>query len=192
VTVNAFEHPLPWTELEYFRLRETAGRVELIDGCLLVGPRPGDLHQKVTYRLVAALEESAQACDLRAYPKINLRLGPNRVASPDLVVDDGDWGANFTWASEAALVGEVVSENTRLADRVLKRQLYAEAAIAWYLLVEPSLPNYDSVSLHLLRLAGDHYVKHAVASHGQTLRSPDPFPFELRTSDLVSSAAVDA
>jgi Uma2 family endonuclease len=184
VTDTAFDHPLPWTESEYFALGETMSRVELIDGCLLVSPPSGFAHQRIMSGLLCALDESAGAAGLSAVHMVNLRLGPGRIANPDLVVNDGT-GAEFVDAATTVLVGEVASENSAIADRILKRQLYAEAGIGWYLLAEPSAPDCRSVTLRLLRLAGDHYVKHAVAERGQVLRSDHPFPLAISTNDLV-------
>lgn len=63
-------------------------------------------------------------------------------------------------------------------------RLYAEARIAWYLLAEPDMVDYESVTLRLLRLAGDHYVEHAVAKHGETLIVDAPFALAINTEDL--------
>jgi Uma2 family endonuclease len=184
---SAFDHPSPWTESEYFALGPTTSRVELFDGCLWVGPGINKVHHEIADRLVVAMDRSARALGLRAHSALTLRLGSHRVAAPDLIVDDGDWGASFTWASEAILVGEVLSANTSLADRVLKRRLYAEAGVPWYLLVEPHLPGYHGITLQLLRLASGEYVEHTVTENGTTLTSTDPFRFELATADLLGA-----
>jgi Uma2 family endonuclease len=190
---SALEHPLPWTEPEFWALGATASRVELIDGSLLVGPRPGRPHRSIAVGLVRALDRGARACGRHAGYQIRLRLGVCRVASPDVVVvNDVPRRADglFVEAAETTLVGEVVSVDTTLSDIVLKRQLYADAGIGWYLLAEPSLPDYESVTLRLLRLAGDHYVRHAVADPGQVLKTAQPFPFEIRPVDLLTSTAL--
>jgi Uma2 family endonuclease len=185
VTDSPFFRDEPWTAFDYFQLGETTNRVELFDGCLLISPAPSDAHQNLAIRLRNAIADSARSRGLRAHHALRVRLGPERVTHPDLVIDDGDWGAPFTWATEAVMVGEVVEETTSLADRVLKRQLYAEARIPWYLLAEPSPPDFTAVTLRLFRLAGDHYVKESVTEPGQTLKTDDPCPFEINTEDLI-------
>ena len=179
MTDTAFDHPMPWTESEYFALGETTNRVELIDGCLLVSPHGGIAHQAIAANLRDAFAVAARVNGFRV-DRTNLRLGPDRITDPDLVVDPGPVSTRG-----ATIVGEVLEDTSVLTDQVLKRTLYAAAGIPWYLLVEPSFPDYESVTVRLLRLAGDHYVKHLVAEHGQALTSDDPFPFEIRTEDLV-------
>jgi Uma2 family endonuclease len=185
VPTLAFEHPTPWTEPEYWALGETLSRVELVDGCLWLSPHPGTAQQEIRHRLVSALRESARVCGLRAVGPTNLRLSAGRITNPDLAVGQIPRQTPFSSAADVALVGEVVDEHSTVTDRILKRELYAAAGIDWYLLAEPSLPEHLSVRLRLLRRAGDHYVKHATADYGQTLKANDPFPFEIPTTDLL-------
>ncbi len=180
-----FDQPLPWTADEYLAMGETKGRVELMAGSLWFGPRPDNAHQDVTCNLLGMLRASARANGLRALRSAKLRLGPECVVLPDLVAARCDRRAEFVTGAEVVLVGEVTGVTTAANDRCLKRDIYAEAGIPWYLLVEPSLPDHTSVTVRLLRLAGDHYVKDAAADLGEVLKSEDPFPFELHTDDLL-------
>jgi len=112
------DHPLPWTEDEYFAFGETTSFVELIDGSLWVSPAPENPHQII-----------ASALLMSVYP--------------------------------------------------------AARTAGWYLLVEPDMTDYESVTIRLFRLQGEHYVEHATAKHGEVLRSDLPFPLEISTEDLV-------
>ncbi|MEV7094668.1 Uma2 family endonuclease [Amycolatopsis sp. NPDC051045] len=51
------------------------------------------------------------------------------------------------------LAAEIVSPSTKIQDRILKRALYAEALIPYYLLVEPGEP----IAATLFELQGDEY-----------------------------------
>jgi hypothetical protein len=61
-------HPCPWTEAEFHALDETASRVELIDGVLLVGQQGWMPHQYLPAGMV--------------------HLGPGRPVTPDITVAD--------------------------------------------------------------------------------------------------------
>ncbi|WP_310976491.1 MULTISPECIES: Uma2 family endonuclease [unclassified Amycolatopsis] len=55
--------------------------------------------------------------------------------------------------SQFLLAAEIVSPSTKIQDRVLKRAIYAEALIPYYLLVEPG----DPIAATLFELHGGEY-----------------------------------
>ena len=54
-----------------------------------------------------------------------------------------------------------------------------------HLLVEPDMTGYESITVRLFRLSGEHYVEHAIAADGQTLISDTPFRIEISTVALL-------
>jgi Uma2 family endonuclease len=185
VSVAVLEHVGPWSEDEYLALGETPTRVELIDGGLWVSPAPSLPHQDISFLLMAVIRPAARAAGFRAYEAANVRLGRSRIVIPDLVVARPDPRSGIVDAAEVTLIGEIVSPTNASTDRVQKMHFYAVAGIDWHLLVEPDLVDFDSVTLRLFRLDGDHYVSHAVVHGGQTLEFDGPFTFQIDPNALL-------
>jgi Uma2 family endonuclease len=161
----------PWTEEDYLALGETRDRVELFDGSLLVTPAPTPRHQHVSRRLANALDEPARSAGLAIYEAINVRLQKGRIPIPDLaIVTPVDPDQPVVDVGHLRLVCEIVSPSNPAVDRVYKMQLYAEAGIPWYLLVETD----RAVLLRLFRLDDGRYVEHAVGAPGSPLRLTEP------------------
>lgn len=166
------DHGLPWTEEDYLALGETKDRVELVDGSLIVSPAPTPAHQHVSRLLANALEPAATAAGLEVYEAINVRLRHGRIPIPDLaIVEPVDPDEPVVEVAAVRLLCEIVSASNAASDRVLKMQLYAEAGIPWYMLVEP---DPSSVTLRLFRLDNDHYTEHATGSPGLPLKMTEP------------------
>ncbi len=185
MSAAVLEHPGPWSEEQYFALGETPNRIELIDGGLWVSPAPNKPHQDISFLLMAMIRPAARAAGLRAYEAANLRLGPDRIVIPDLVVADTDPHGGVIEASEVTLVCEIVSPSNAANDRLLKMQFYATAHIEWYLLVEPDLVAFDFVTLRLFRLVGHHFVEHAVAGRGESLTLEGPLACQINADALI-------
>ncbi|MEU4529345.1 Uma2 family endonuclease [Micromonospora ureilytica] len=181
IPVGILGHALPWTESEYLALGETAQRIELVDGSLLIGPPPSVRHQVIVGGLAASLEPGCAAADRTLLPVINLRLNSTRILNPDLVVTaELDLTADCVPAVAALLVGEVSAPHTATVDRVLKPHLYAAAGVGWYLLVEQ-----ESLTVHLYQLQGSHYVERSTTRAGEVLELAEPVRATIRPEDLV-------
>jgi Uma2 family endonuclease len=183
VSVAVLGHVGPWDEADYLALGETPDRIELVDGGLWVSPAPSKPHQDLSFGLMRAFHPAARAAGLRAYEAVNVRLQTGRILIPDLVMADTDPEGTVTEASEVVLVCEIVSPGNASSDRVTKMGLYAAARIGHYLLVERDAD--DALQLQLFELSGEHYRKAATAVDGETLVSDEPFPFQIKTRELL-------
>jgi len=186
VTVTAAvlgDRGVPWTEEDYLALGETKDRVELIDGSLIVSPAPTPKHQQLSRRLANALEPAVEEAGLEIYEAINVRLRHGRIPIPDLaIVEPIDPDEAVVHVTVVRLICEIVSPSNPAGDRVLKMQLYAEAGIPWYLLVEPEP---KSVIVQLFRLDGGHYTEHAAGAPGIPLEMTDPIVMVLDPAALL-------
>jgi Uma2 family endonuclease len=77
----------PWTEQEWAALPESMGRVELLDGALVVSPLPAVSHQRLVRNLACALEAAAPA-GFEVFDGLNVQVGRDRIMIPDIVVLD--------------------------------------------------------------------------------------------------------
>jgi len=129
----------PFTVAELDRMPDDGRRYELLDGALVVSPRPTTIHQFVAMRLLRVL---ADACpeDLCVVPEPAVELGPQTEFDPDLVVVRMDQigGAKFT--EPPLLVVEIRSPSTALVDLNRKKAAYERFGVPSYWIVNPDPP----------------------------------------------------
>jgi hypothetical protein len=126
------------------------------DGAVVIRPRDTPRHELCVTALGNALRVGLT--DLQVLSGVAVRLGPGRIALPDLVVTGAvDLDEPVVEADAVRLVCEVVSPTSAVMDRVLKMYAYAAAGISCYLVAEPDLG-----ALHSHELRGDRYVTGAV------------------------------
>ncbi|SEP32886.1 Uma2 family endonuclease [Amycolatopsis saalfeldensis] len=163
-----------WTVDQVLALPEehTSGnRVELVDGVLNVSPAPTSAHQRLLQRLqLAFAPRLPEGTEL--LPGVNVRFGEKRLLIPDFVVLTCP-AVDTTWysATDLLLVAEIESPSTRVQDRILKKALYAEALIPYYLLVDPA---QEPVAATVFGLDGGEYVPIG-KSEGGVLELAEPF-----------------
>jgi Uma2 family endonuclease len=129
----------PFTVAELDRMPDDGRRYELLDGVLIVSPRPTTIHQFVAMRLLRVL---ADACpeDLCVVPEPAVELGPQTEFDPHLVVVRMDQigGAKFT--EPPLLVVEIRSPSTALIDLNRKKAAYERFGVPAYWIVNPDPP----------------------------------------------------
>ena len=124
---------------------DTSRQYELVEGVMLVVPRPAPLHQRVMVRLTSQLD--AQLPDeLTAVADVEVVLDtrhPATVRAPDVVVIRTSRveqnPARFE-AADVLVAVEIVSPGTGRTDRVTKLTEYADAGVPHYWLIELDPP----------------------------------------------------
>lgn len=174
----SFHHDGPWTLEEVLALPEDPSqRVELVDGALLVSPLGTGRHQMLVGDCYAALRAACPP-DYEAMPGVNVGLSGGRMLIPDFTVNSVGFRGLLLPVHDLLLAGEVLSPSTRLQDLTLKKRLYGEAGVPFYLVVDPR--NGEPVAT-LFELDGVEYVESA-RSTGGVLKLRRPFPVTIELS----------
>ena len=173
----------PFTVAELDRMPDDGRRYELLDGALIVSPRPTTIHQFVAMRMLRVL---ADACpeDLCVVPEPAVELNPQTEFDPDLVVVRMDQigGAKFT--EPPLLVVEIRSPSTALIDLNRKKAAYERFGVVSYWIVNPD-PAQPELTIFELRdgryaveaktsapfTAGQPFAVRIIPDH---LKVPDP------------------
>jgi Uma2 family endonuclease len=132
----------PFTVAELDRMPDDGRRYELLDGVLVVSPRPTTVHQLVAGRLYGVLSGACPE-DLCVVPEPAVELAPQTEFDPDLVVVriDQVGGAKFT--GPPLLVVEVRSPSTALIDLNRKKAAYERFGVPSYWIVNPDPPQTE-------------------------------------------------
>jgi Uma2 family endonuclease len=146
-----------WIELP----QDTSHRLELVEGVLLVVPRPTALHQRAAARLATMLDDRlphdlCALVDVEVVVEAGAGGGPATVRAPDVVVVPSALAAQNPARFDAAdvvLVVEIESPGTVGTDRVTKAVEYAGAGIDGYWLLDLVQP----VTLTALTLVDGEY-----------------------------------
>ncbi|MER5937971.1 Uma2 family endonuclease [Streptomyces sp. NPDC001928] len=173
-------------EFEAFDAAAPEGlHVELINGRVLVTPAPDGDHDEN----VMAIGDQVRAHDpeLRMYQERGLAVPgyrAGRARADGAVAPLGNFRGQPSWAdaSGVLMVVEVTSGSEKDAevDRVDKRDAYAQAVLPVYLLVDR---HRGEVVVHW-EPEGGRYQHSGKAVFGAKLPLPEPFGFDLDTSDL--------
>lgn len=160
----------PFTVAELDRMPDDGHRYELLDGALVVSPRPTTVHQAVAGRLASMLDRECPD-DLLVVPEPAVQLDPHTEFDPDLVVvplgEVGD--AKFT--APPLLVVEIRSPSTALFDLSRKKTAYEKFGVPSYWIVDPDLARPE---LTVFELRDGSYVTEATSTQAVTVTRPFP------------------
>ena len=127
-----------WTLQELHSLPDDGNKYELVRGELFVTPPPTFDHETIAARFTHVLSSYvvANGLGLVYRPRAVLRFEGSEV-EPDLMVRRTAPGADWDGAPLPILIVEILSPSTRRRDREQKRELYSDASIPEYWMVDP-------------------------------------------------------
>lgn len=176
MTVLPRDHP--WTVADLETLPDDGLRYELVDGTLLVSPAPSRLHQRCVVNLLMVLKSvSSEGYEVSVAP-LDYQPTSTRSLQPDVLVMRRDEPGLKAITQPLALAVEVLSPSSRSVDRVLKRELYEQAGVASYWVVDPEVPSITVWD-------GPEYGEPRVATGEESLVVNRPFPVTIRLGDLL-------
>ncbi len=146
-------------------------------------PSAGYRHQRLSFQSCYALAVAAPA-GLEVLEAINVRVAPGRILIPDLAVVSTP-GVDRTVAEPADVV--LVVEITRpghVVDRAVQPELYAQAGIPHYLLIELGAVPPAAVAFGLRR---GRYVPVRRVDPGERLRLDEPFHVDVDLAALATA-----
>lgn len=174
-------HEGPWTLDDVLALPEdNSQRIELVDGMLYVSPLGNALHQHLVFEASYSLR-SACPKEFQTTIELNVQFDGDRLFIPDFTVLKKRGAKGLTVpAADVLLIGEVLSRSTKMNDLVVKRQMYAEAGISYYLIIDPAK---DVPQARLFELGNEGKYVEIARSDAGVLEIERPFPV---TIDLAS------
>jgi Uma2 family endonuclease len=168
----------PFTVAELDRMPDDGHRYELLDGVLIVSPRPTTVHQFVMMRLASLLDDACPEghCVL---PEPAVELGPQTEFDPDLVVVDVDQIGGAKVTEPPALIVEIRSPSTALIDLNRKKSAYEKFGVPSYWIVDPDIAQPE---LTVFELRDRHY--EMVAKTTAPVTVSHPFSVTIDPADL--------
>lgn len=172
----------PFTTDELDRMPDDGRRYELLDGVLVVSPRPGTIHQVVATRLASVL---LAACpkDMFVISEPAVQLSRTTEFDPDITVArQGDvGGAKLT--RPPLLAVEIRSPSTALIDLTRKKAAYQAFGVGSYWIV---VPDARRLELSAFELTGGRYEQVGHATGDEAFRAGRPFSVDVVPARLVA------
>jgi len=171
-----------WDALEL----DDARRWELVEGGIVITPRPRPRHQVVSMNLAQLLDER-RPDSLVVLQEVEVTVEacfPPTVRDPDLVVvkcSVVDSNPVRVDASDVILVVEIVSPGSRRTDRVMKTYEYAKAGIEHYWIVDLDADTDERFLAHVLH-EGTYQRVGAVV--GDRVRTEEPLALDFALDEL--------
>jgi Uma2 family endonuclease len=126
----------PFTVEELDRMPDDGHRYELLDGSLVVSPRPGLLHQAVAGELFFVLRLACQP-GLRVIPEPAVQMSPDTEFVPDIAVVDEGQITGAKCLRPPLLAVEIRVPSTALIDLNRKKDSHERFGLPSYWIMVP-------------------------------------------------------
>ena len=172
----------PFTVADLDRIPDDGRRYELVDGVLIVSPRPGNPHQEVAAELLGLLRSRCPA-ELRALPEPAVRIAPDTELDPDVVVIRREQVTEPKCTEPPLLVVEIRSPSTALIDLNRKKTAYERFGVGlyWVVVPEPAKPE-----LIVFELDDGRYREASHVRGAECFAAVRPFRVEVVPAQLVA------
>ena len=172
----------PFTVAELDRMPDDGHRYELLDGVLVVSPRPTPAHQVVAFALASILDRASPP-GWQVVPEPAVMVSRDTEFAPDIVVVARDQLSGTKITRPPILAVEVRSPSTALIDLNLKKAAYERFGVPSYWVV---IPDQGRPELIAFELRGGRYEEAARASGDEPFTARRPFDVEVAPARLVA------
>ena len=152
--------PLKLYTLEEFELmaKEDGWNYELIEGIIMMSPRPALEHQRISGNIYFELRNALKNSHCKPIQEIDLVLEKNNLI-PDLAIICNDDLQGKRYEKAPLIVIEIISPSSVSRDYVTKRYKYAQLGIREYWIVSPEEKCIDvfdfTTDTHMNYCSGD-------------------------------------
>jgi len=172
----------PFTTDDLDRMPDDGHRFELLDGVLVVSPRPAPVHQVVASRLGSVLRQRCPAW-LEVVPEPAVMISADTEFDPDIIVIGLEHIRGKKITDPPLMAAEIRSPSTALFDLNTKKAVYERFGIESYWIVVPDL---DRPELIVFELRDGRYEQVAHVTGDEPFRAERPFTVEVVPSLLVA------
>lgn len=157
------------------------GNWEVIDGIpYAMSPSPVPLHQLVNMNLGAeirqALKPNCKMC--RVYMPIDWKIKEDTILQPDLLVVCDEIKKKFL-DFVPTLVAEIISPSSTFTDRNLKKEIYLNQKVKYYLILDPQFKKTE-----IYEISGEQYTPVAIDPQHFTFILDDDCTAEVNLTDI--------
>jgi Uma2 family endonuclease len=172
----------PFTVAELDRMPDDGHRYELLDGVLVVSPRPTPAHQVVAFTLASILDRASPP-EWQVVPEPAVMVSRDTEFAPDIVVVARDQLSGTKITRPPLLAVEVRSPSTALIDLNLKKAAYERFGVPSYWVV---IPGQGRPELIAFELREGRYEEAARVSGDEVFAARRPFRAEVVPARLVA------